>query len=178
LTKIEHDASSRIHVVTEAGTAMFRLGRLFSRLPTLNVVEPKSSREVMLSAIHAAQTVDEAVSSGGVPTVGTLADRLAVDHSTASRLVTQCVRRGYLRRTARQSDGRAVALELTDAGKELTNDARRYQRAVFERATDDWTNVEREEFARLFVKFASSIATMRAEMVGQNSNDHLNPVPK
>lgn len=178
LSKNGNDTSSRIQTVTEAATALFRLGRLFSRLPTLNVVAPRNSRETMLSAIHTAQAVDEATSSGEIPTVGALADRLAVDPSTASRQVTHCVRRGYLRRATRQSDGRAVALDLTDAGKELVNDARRYQRAVFERVTDDWTNDEREEFARLFVRFAASIAAMHADMVGHDSDDDLNPVPK
>jgi DNA-binding MarR family transcriptional regulator len=96
-------------------------------------------------------------------TVGVVAERLGVDPSTASRLVAESLRAGYLARTASPADGRRARLALTDAGRTLVADARRYQRSVFERATRDWSERERQEFARLFVEFADAVAAAVAE---------------
>lgn len=45
-----------------------------------------------------------------------LARRLRLEKSTVSRLVTNLVRRGWVRRHAADDDGRGLLLELTEAG--------------------------------------------------------------
>jgi DNA-binding MarR family transcriptional regulator len=45
-----------------------------------------------------------------------LGRRLRLEKSTVSRLVTNLVNRGWVRRHAADNDGRGVELELTDAG--------------------------------------------------------------
>jgi DNA-binding MarR family transcriptional regulator len=71
--------------------------------------------------------------------------------------VAQAVQSGLLSGSASRTDGRARRLELTEAGRELETNAAQYQRAVFDAATSDWSEAERQEFARLFVRFADAI---------------------
>jgi DNA-binding MarR family transcriptional regulator len=49
-------------------------------------------------------------------TVGSVADRLAIDPSRASRLVTEMVTAGYARRQVSQADARRTVIGLTPAG--------------------------------------------------------------
>jgi DNA-binding MarR family transcriptional regulator len=50
-------------------------------------------------------------------TQSALKDRLRLEKSTVSRLVTQLINRGWVRRSKRDGDGRLVWLELTGAGR-------------------------------------------------------------
>jgi len=151
-------------VLDRAGQALFRLGRLFGRQSLQQMLARRTGRAVELSRIFVVQAVEEGSSApGAAPTVGTVAERLGVDPSTASRLVAEALRDDYLARDPAPADARRAQLALTDAGRALAEDARRYQRAVFERVTEDWTAEERHEFARLFVRFADAVARARDE---------------
>ncbi|MCW6005271.1 MarR family transcriptional regulator [Micromonospora sp. CPCC 205371] len=70
-----------------------------------------------------------------------LARRLRLEKSTVSRLVTNLVGRGWVRRHTADDDGRGVLLELTDAGgtaAERLAEARRQRLdALLERVPDD-----------------------------------------
>lgn len=142
----------------EAGKALFRLGRFFSRqsLPQRLVGQTESGVE--LSQILAVQAVEAGLEAGEQVTVGTVAQRLGLDPSTASRVVADAVRDGFLARAASQADGRRSLLELTQSGRALAADASDYQRSVFEAVTATWTEKERQTFARLFIKFADGVA--------------------
>ena len=87
-------------------------------------------------------------------TVGAVADELSVDRSVASRMVTDCIESGYLRRAASNLDGRRTVLQLTPAGVGLRDQFRKLQREAFERITANWSDLERVEFARLLVRYA------------------------
>jgi DNA-binding MarR family transcriptional regulator len=113
--------------------------------------------------------VTEAVAAGPEEpgqeiTVGVVAERLAIDPSTASRLVAETMNAGYLSRAISQTDSRRIRLELTEAGRELVENAHHYQRTVFEQVTGDWSEDERQEFARLLIKFVASFAETRARL--------------
>jgi len=145
-------------ITTEAAQALFRFARLFSR-PARQMHHEPDAPTVELSRI----LVVESVESMETATVGSVAQHLDIDPSTASRLVAQTIRDGYLVRVASQEDGRRALLELTAAGKQLADAARSYQLKVFMRATQDLTPKERDTFARQFVAFADSIVTQRDE---------------
>lgn len=143
----------------DAGRALFRLGRMFDRQRVRRVLAGSTGRSVELSRILAVQSVEASLEEpDSEVTLGEVARRLEIDQSTASRLVAETIRDGYLSRTASEADGRRIRLELTEAGRELAEDARRYQRSVFEDLTLHWSNQDREEFARLLAKFADSVA--------------------
>lgn len=146
----------------DAARALFRLGRLFGRRAP-DRFSDAAERGVELSRVLVAQAVEpDPAERDREVTVSVVAERLAIDPSTASRLVAEAIRDGYLARAPSPVDARRVRLELTEAGRALNEDARRHQRAVFDRVTRGWSDRERREFARLFVKFAAAVEEARA----------------
>jgi DNA-binding MarR family transcriptional regulator len=151
-------ASSPSPLLEEAGQALFRLGRFFARQPMQRLVAEGTDRSAELSRALVVQAVEPGPAEPDREvTVGLVAERLGVDPSTASRLVAETIRAGYLARAASPVDARRVRLELTVAGRELAENVRRYQGVVFEQVTRDWSDRERQEFARLFITFARAV---------------------
>jgi DNA-binding MarR family transcriptional regulator len=142
-------------LLDEASRALFDLGRFFARLPLRERLAGEAGAD--RSRILASLAVDDGTAAGRDVSVGSVAERLGLDPSTASRLVGQAVAAGLLQRGPSPVDGRLARLALTPAGRDLVADARRYQRAVFDDVTRDWSDAERREFARLFVRFAAGV---------------------
>jgi len=152
-------------LLTEAGQALFQLGRAFGRFPTGRQPLDRAGRLVERSRIQVVQAVaaHEARAASGEVGVGAVAEALGIDPSTASRLVAETIRDGYLSRATAPGDARRARLALTPAGRTLANDARAYQRAIFERLTRDWPAEERAHFAARFVEFAAAVAALLDE---------------
>jgi DNA-binding MarR family transcriptional regulator len=165
LPPIEEDQKAG-SALDQAGQALFRLGRIFSRHPMKDQLQKHTGQAIELSRI----LVTEAVATGPAEpdqevTVGVVAERLGIDPSTASRLVAETVGAGYLARLPSQVDSRRLRLELTDAGRKLVANAQRYQRIVFEYVTRDWTEAEQQEFAGLLIKFVASLAETHTQFI-------------
>lgn len=88
-------------------------------------------------------------------TVGLVAERLAIDPSRASRVTSDLVERGYLKRVASQQDARRICLELTRKGVNFLEAVRRNKVHIFTRALSQWTEQELMVFAALFERFAN-----------------------
>lgn len=141
--------------VQDAAAALFRLGRLFGRQSLRERIGQAESPDL------ARVLVTQAVADGGDGlSVGELALALGVDPSTASRLVAQTVKAGYLERVPAAHDGRAVSLRLTPQGQALAASARDWQVEIFARATEAWSAQERIQFAQLFRRFADGVSAM------------------
>lgn len=165
-------------LIAQAGPAMFRLGRLIPRT-VAQVIADGSEEALSLQRILVVDAIDIERSSGGQATVGSVAARLGVDASTASRLVAQAVRLGSVQRVASQQDGRRIHLGLTERGDQLLATSRRFQQAVFEQLTQQWSQHDKHELARLMIKLADAthpgqtealqqfVTTARAERVSQ-----------
>lgn len=102
----------------------------------------------------------------GETTVGAVAEELGMDQSVASRMVSDCIKQGYLLREASQQDGRRIVLRLTPAGEDLRTRFAAEQRQGFEHITADWPAEERLQFARLLVKYAEAAAALRRREQG------------
>lgn len=87
--------------------------------------------------------------------VGTVATRLSVDASQASRLVAETVRLGLVRRVPSQADGRRSALALTETGRALLASTRSYKRALLRDHFADWSDGDLADFARLLARFSA-----------------------
>jgi DNA-binding MarR family transcriptional regulator len=88
-------------------------------------------------------------------TVGTVAERLGIDPSRASRIVADVVERGYIRRAASQADSRRIVLEATEKGVEFGDEWRRRKSEIFVASLRDWTEEELTTFARLIDRFST-----------------------
>ncbi|MBP2474483.1 DNA-binding MarR family transcriptional regulator [Crossiella equi] len=143
--------------MAEESTWLDQVGPAFSRLrrPALrdHVEDPLSRRDN--TRIFVLTLVEDA--GDGRLTVGGVADRLDVDPSVASRMVSEAIKAGTLERVAAQEDGRRVCLRLTELGREHLARFRRHQRVVFERITRDWSGQDREVFAKLLVRYVEDL---------------------
>jgi DNA-binding MarR family transcriptional regulator len=139
------------------------VGPAFSRLrraAALNVERPVSRKDLTRTLVLNIVQEGPGLDSKEI-TVGVVGERLAVDPSVASRMVSDCISAGHLARAASQVDGRRTILELTPKGRETLARFRRHQRSAFERITQDWTEHERLEFARLLIKYVDSVAELQ-----------------
>ena len=92
------------------------------------------------------------------PTVGLLAEELAVDPSRASRIASDLVERGYLARAVSQADGRRSVLELTAKAGTLFD---AFHRAKWQRTMNlfqDWSAEDIVTFSRLFARYREGMA--------------------
>ncbi|MDH6113763.1 DNA-binding MarR family transcriptional regulator [Kitasatospora sp. MAP12-15] len=156
-TTPQQQSSSRADELLDA------VGPAFSRLrrnAALNVVKkvaPKDlTRTLVLNIVQ-----EGAAQDGQEITVGVIGERLAVDPSVASRMVSDCISAGCLLRVASQLDGRRTILRLTEAGEEMLRGFRDHQRASYERITEEWPDQERLEFARLLIKYVDTLAQLQ-----------------
>lgn len=152
---------ARASETEEADEALADIERAFVRMRramTRRNLGARMVRElgggVDLSHLGVVDAVEEgADASGGAVTVGMVGERLGIDPSRASRVVTSAIQAGYVERVASQADGRRVGLRLTDAGRALAESAHRVRQRTFAEAMEGWTDDERRDFARLLTRF-------------------------
>ncbi|MVU76192.1 MarR family transcriptional regulator [Nocardia sp. ET3-3] len=104
--------------------------------------------------------------STGEMTVGGIAAAMCVDPSVASRMVTDSIKAGYLRRVPSQLDGRRAVLELSPEGVEFMTRFRKQQRAAYEYITADWPEQDRLDFARLMLRYVDAIDDLKNRAPG------------
>ncbi|NUP81509.1 MAG: winged helix-turn-helix transcriptional regulator [Nonomuraea sp.] len=143
------------------GPAFSRLRRASALNAQTQVSRKDMTRTLVLNIVEEGPEED-----GQEITVGVVAERLAVDPSVASRMVTDCISAGYLVRAASQQDGRRTILQMTGEGLDMLAAFRRHQRSAFEFITRDWPEAERLQFARLLVKYVDSVAEARHAPAG------------
>jgi DNA-binding MarR family transcriptional regulator len=144
-------------VLDEVGMAFSRLRRTVVQ----QVRDPLPRKD--LSRTLVLNLVDER--PDGI-SVGEIADQLSTDPSVASRMVTDCITAGYLRRAASQLDGRRTVLHLTDDGAALLARFRAQQREAFEHITRTWSAEDRQQLARLLVRYVTDAAGGTATPAG------------
>ncbi len=150
------EPSTADDLLDAVGPAFSKLRRT-SLLEVENPVSAKDlSRTLVLNIV-----LEHTQNDGAEVTVGMVAELLGVDPSVGSRMVSDNIKAGYLRRAASQEDGRRTVLELTPEGAELMARFRRHQREAFEYITADWPKRDRLEFARLMLKYVDSLAELR-----------------
>jgi DNA-binding MarR family transcriptional regulator len=96
------------------------------------------------------------VQAGTALGVSALGDAIGVDQPRASRLVSQGVELGLLRREADPDDARRTLIALTDKGQSLTNRFRGAQRDNVDQALSTFTEDERAQLASLLTRLADA----------------------
>ncbi|WP_050370688.1 MarR family winged helix-turn-helix transcriptional regulator [Streptomyces acidiscabies] len=137
---------------SESGPALFRVVRILGRKP--GSVEPDRLIHILV-----VQAVGDAAALSDDPevTVGFVAERLKLDPSTASRMVADAVKSGYVTQGASVRDSRRRVLELTPGGEELLARSREFQQGVFDGLVAGWSEGDVREFSRLLVRFAEVV---------------------
>ena len=85
--------------------------------------------------------------------VATVAERLNIDPSRASRVVSEMVELGYARRAVSQTDARRTIIELTDAGRTIVEAVRAYKFLIMGDFLNSWAPEDLAAFMPLLRKF-------------------------
>lgn len=91
----------------------------------------------------------------GETMVASVAERLGIDPSRASRLVSEMVELGFVRRAVSQADGRRTIIELTDRGRTVVDAVRAYKFLIMGDFLSDWDSAELETFVPLLKRFST-----------------------
>lgn len=106
----------------------------------------------ILEAVHRLSTEGEA-------TVGAIAEILNIDPSRSSRMVSELVDTGLLRRAVSQTDGRRAVVELGDKASVFFQTKRAIQRDLLGQITTDWPREDVERFSELLSRFVMGLET-------------------
>lgn len=99
----------------------------------------------------------EALAAADAPlSVSEVGDAVGVDQPRASRLIQQAVEMGFARREADPDDARRTRIVLTDDGRRVARGFRGHRHDMVRTALAGLTTEERDEFVRLFAKFAAA----------------------
>lgn len=93
-------------------------------------------------------------SSGEETMVATVAERLSIDPSRASRVVSEMVEAGYARRAVSQADARRTIIRLTPAGEAVIAAVRAYKYLILGSFLSEWSEAELAAFMPLLEKLS------------------------
>ena len=93
--------------------------------------------------------------AAGETMVASVAERLAIDPSRASRVVSEMVEMGYARRAVSQADARRTIIELTTAGQTIVKAVRAYKFLIMGDFLGSWSAEELNTFVPLLRRFGS-----------------------
>lgn len=91
----------------------------------------------------------------GETMVATIAARLGIDPSRASRLVTELIGEGYAERAVSQQDARRTIVTLSDKGKAVVNAVRTIKFLILGSFLSDWTEEELATLTPLLQRLSS-----------------------
>lgn len=116
-------------------------------------VELELAQFDVLVAIEA--PANEFGADSGETMVSTVAERLSIDPSRASRVVSEMVTAGYARRAVSQADARRTILELTARGHAVVEAVREYKFLLMGNFLSDWEPEVLDAFVPLLSRYAS-----------------------
>ncbi|WIY53830.1 MarR family transcriptional regulator [Devosia sp. YIM 151766] len=93
--------------------------------------------------------------AGGEIMVATVAERLNIDPSRASRLVSEMVEQGFARRAVSQADARRTIIELTERGQSVVDAVRAYKFLIMGDFLGEWEPAELAAFVPLLKRFGN-----------------------
>lgn len=116
-----------------------------ARLDVLTAIQPPEST---FGCARAGDADEETM-------VATVAARLGIDPSRASRLVSDVIASGHARRGASQRDARRTVVELTDKGRAAVTEVRAIKIGMLGEALAGWPREDVERFIPLLERFST-----------------------
>lgn len=128
-------SSGLIEPLDRLDDVLGRIRRVLQRPGYRRLLLEGLSTPVELASLRVLRVVQRA---GEAPTIGFVADRLAIDPSTASRVVDRAVEARLLERHACTDDRRRARLHLTAAGEQVLDEVTDRHRAMLREITEKW----------------------------------------
>jgi DNA-binding MarR family transcriptional regulator len=107
-----------------------------------------------VSVLRALRAVERCEHSGAVASVGVVADYMAIEHSTASRLIGRIVESGLLVKSSAPDDQRRCLLMLTERGRQGLTDITARRRQLVAEAVTEWPAGDLETLLALLDRLA------------------------
>ncbi len=155
LKSAETDETTRDDVLAISDT-MTRMRIMIGRRVIGRRAIAKLSPELELSHLDVLDVVHR---TEGDATVGSIAEGMRLDPSRGSRLVSDMVGRGLLRRDVSQEDGRRSVIAVTPLGLDVLDDVRSAKIAIIRDVVSDWPDEDIAAFAQLFDRFIGRFET-------------------
>ncbi|MGV0813703.1 MarR family winged helix-turn-helix transcriptional regulator [Mycolicibacterium boenickei] len=102
-----------------------------------------------LSTLRVLRAVEQREKAGQSPSIGEVAEYMAVEHSTASRTVANVVTAGLLTKTLAADDQRRCVLTLTDEGRKALADVTERRREMVAETVADWPEADVDKLVGL-----------------------------
>lgn len=108
--------------------------------------------------------------------VSTVAERLMIDPSRASRVVAEMVNAGYVRRAVSQKDSRRTVLELTAAGDAIVTAVHSYKWLLLSEFFAGWSDEDLAVFVPMLERYSDWMSTSEsseekfADQIGDLAN--------
>jgi DNA-binding MarR family transcriptional regulator len=154
---VDHQALVRIDA------ALVRMRRITVKPPLMSLPIPGSPRRVEFAKLLACTTIKRLSAQPDAVTVKAVASALDLEHSTASRLLTEAEQEGLISRLPHPDDRRSSVLALTDAGEAVCtafdNARLRFMAGTFA----GWSSTDVEAFAELLERFITDITCGREQ---------------
>ena len=164
------DRERELAAIEGAMTALARARsrRTLARLSRRRNAPPGRRRDLPDAVFELLDAVASATARGERPTVGELAVAMGVDQPRASRLVSQAVAAGVLRRGADRRDARRSPVALTAEGRRTLASVSAFRRQVLGEATADWSAADRRALARLLPRLVRDVtAVAEGDLAGR-----------
>jgi DNA-binding MarR family transcriptional regulator len=131
----------------------------------------RRQRERLGTAVSSPATLAEldvlrAVNKHGQVGVTTLADGMALDRTTVSRLIGQLEELGLVQRTKDSEDRRKTWIEVAPTGQELLSELDRVSLQDFQVATRQWSETDRRKLGRLLDRLRHDLAGLSFDPTG------------
>jgi DNA-binding MarR family transcriptional regulator len=149
--------------LAELDRALLELRRLVNRPGYRHRLLGPLGRRVELSTVRVLHAIDQAPTP---PSIGTVAMTLAIDPSTASRLVEQRVKDGLLERSPDPDDRRRSVLRLTPSGYALLAELAASRIEMLSEVTEDWSSTDLRTLERLLERLTDGFDAYEEQVRG------------
>lgn len=142
--------------VAGAGPALFGLVRFWSRRWVTGAIDNLPQERAGFQDVLVLESID-AVSSRGEVSVSDVALELGIDHSGASRMITEATSHGFVARETSAGDARRATLSVTETGADLLTEAHAWQQETFERLVSRWSVEDATKLATYLRRLAHDV---------------------
>lgn len=141
--------------IANVGRATSRLRVLIKRRAIGRYAVEKIAPGLDMFQLEVIEHVERGERKGREMTVGSIAEHMRLDPSRASRMVSNLVENDVFERGVSQQDARRAVLHLTETGRQLLKEKRRFKNKVMEEIFEDWSQDDISTFGDLFTRFVT-----------------------
>lgn len=161
----DHDAT-RDSSVAAIHSSLMHMRRYLSRPPSACLPPlPGLPDNVDVTHAWACETIRLLAAAGSAASVKQVANELMLDHSTASRLLTQLADRGLVTRERDPADRRSTVVTLTESGQRVAVTAEAIRTHLMAWVFAEWDDQELAGFAQSLGRFSNTIGGYLSELI-------------